>query len=270
MKFKQLLLVLISFFCFACSKDITEHRETTTRELFVIYLKGEWCATCNKIDPALDAIQDFLNSRKSVTYLVFDQTNEATILASAKLAKQHGLEDVFEHERHTGEVIFVDNASKTVLTRFFGVNEKRIYTQAIEDLLNGAQVADIKSEPRSYERSKPSLEEIQAAKLYAIDIHHDMCSGCAITAPVFEKVAKSFQKKNFISFFSFDLTNRETIAEARKLAKELGLEEIYNTEKHTGKVIFVNAKTKEIMASLVLEKNPEVYYDMVKKLKKKL
>jgi thiol-disulfide isomerase/thioredoxin len=271
MKFKQFLLLLVIFVCFACSKEqVTSFIEHKTKEIFVIYLKGDWCPTCNKIDPALNAAEEFFANREGIIYLVFDQTSEATIQESARLAKQYGLEDIFEHERHTGEVLFVDQVSKKILTRFYGVNEKRIYIQASEDLMNGAQVADIKAETVSYERSKPSLEEIKSAKLFVIDIHHDLCSACSITAPIFEEVSRNFQKKSFVSFFSFDLTNRESIADTRRLVKELGLEEIYNSEKQTGKVLFVNAKTKEIIASLVQEKDPQVYYDMVKKLKKKL
>jgi thiol-disulfide isomerase/thioredoxin len=271
MKFRQFLFLLVIFVCFACSKvQEIDFIQKNTKEIFVIYIKGDWCPTCKKIDKSLHAAKEFFVNRKGIIYLVFDQTSEATIQESAQLAKEYDLEDIFEHERHTGEVLFVDRASKKILTRFYGVNEKRIYIQASEDLMNGAQVGDIKAETMYYERNNPSLEEIKSAKLFVIDIHHDLCSACSITAPIFEEVARTFQKKNYVSFFSFDLTNRETIADTRKLAKELGLEEIYNTEKQTGKVIFVNAKTKEIMASLVQEKNPEVYYDMVKKLKKKL
>jgi len=268
MKFNHSLLVFLTLLLVSCSQGNKVANETKAKELYVVHIHGEWCKTCEKIDEIIHSAEEYFKSRDHVEYLVFDQTHETTLKDSAKLAKEKGLEDIFENERHTGEVLYIDKASKKVLTRFYGVTEKGIYIQATEDLLNGAEVASIEAPRKLYELSKPPIDEIKEAKLYVVDVHHDMCVGCETTAPVFEAVADKYDRKEYVSFFTFDLTNPETIEETRELAKELGIEEIYNNQKHTGEVLFIDAKNKEILDTLVLEEDPDVYHRLIKKLKK--
>lgn len=268
MRLKYLFLVFIASFLVSCSKEKEEIVDTGARELYVVHIHGEWCDTCEKIDEVIHSAEEYFKTRDGVEYLVFDESHATTLSDTAKLAAEKGLEDIFENERHTGEVLYIDKNSKEILTRFYGVGEKGIYIQATEDLLNGAEVASIEAESKTYELSKPPLEEIQEAKLYVVDIHHDKCGCCSITAPIFEEVAKKYKKKDYVSFFTFDLTDRATIAETRELAQQLGIEEIYNDQKHTGEVLFIDAKNKEVLDTLIMEKDPDVYHDLIKKLKK--
>lgn len=268
MRFKHLFLVFITSFLVSCTKENKIVSETKAKELYVVHIHGEWCKTCEKVDEIIHSAEEYFKSRDHVEYLVFDESHATTLKDSAKLAEEKGLEDIFEHERHTGEVLYIDKASKKVLTRFYGVTEKGIYIQATEDLLNGAEVASIEAERKLYELSKPPIDEIKEAKLYVVDVHHDMCGGCATTAPVFEEVADKYDRKEYVSFFTFDLTTRETIEETRKLAEELGIEEIYNNQKHTGEVLFIDAQNKQVLDTLVLEEDPDVYHKLIKRLKK--
>ena len=70
-------------------------------------------------------------------YLKFDQSNPKTLVRSEKKAKEHGLEEIFELERHTGEVIFVAADKKTVLARFYGLDDSKVYMAAIKKLIRG-------------------------------------------------------------------------------------------------------------------------------------
>lgn len=252
----------------SCSKGAKQSSDDQAKELYVVHIHGTWCKTCEKIDPVIHSAEEYFKTRDHVEYLVFDETHATTLKDSEKLAQEKGLEDIFENERHTGEVLYIDKATKKILTRFYGVTEKGIYVQATEDLLNGSQVASIEAPRKLYELSKPPVDEIKQAKLYVVDIHHDMCGGCAITAPVFESVATKYVKKDSVCFFTFDLTDRKTIAETRKLAEELGIMDIYNSQKHTGEVLFIDAKNKAVLDTLVLEEDPELYHQTIKRLKK--
>ena len=240
------------------------------RKLFVVHIHGDWCKTCSKIDSIIHQTEDYWTKRNNVEYLVFDETNPAKIKTSAEIAKKFNLSDHFENERHTGELLFIDQDSKKILTKFYGVDSQEQYIEATEELLKGNEVASILAKRRSYQLSKPSKKEIQKAKLLVIDIHHDMCGGCSITAPIFEEVAKDYIKDKRVCFMTFDLSDRTTTKATRELAQELGLEEIYNNQKHTGEVLFVNRKDNEILDKLILERDKQVYHDLIKKLKKQV
>lgn len=238
------------------------------RELYAIHIHGNWCLTCAKIDKVIHETADYFQQRENVEYVVFDETNPESLAKSEVLAKGYGLLDVFEHERHTGELLFVDKKTKEVLTKWYGVGSKEKYIQATEDLLAGKDVESILAKKRDYELSKPTKEIIEKAKLYIVDIHHDMCGGCAITAPVFEAVAKDYLKNEEVCFFTFDLTTPETVDQTRELAQALDIEEIYNNQKHTGEVLFIDAKKKEILKTLILEEDSNRYQEIISELKK--
>lgn len=265
-KFVNVIFLLSFIFSLAsCSTSdiLSSHSET---KLYMINIYGGWCKTCSRVEPAIKKIQQQIKNTAGLKYLVFDQTNPETLLGSEKLSVKYGLEEIFEVERHTGEVIFVDAKTKEVLTRFYGVDDSNIYWAAIRKLMSGESFESITAERKEYILSKPALAEIQQAKLYVVDIHHDMCGGCAITAPVFEEVALEYKNDLDVSFFTFDLTSPETVKETSKLAEDLGIYQIYKSHKHTGEVLFIDAKSTQILKAIALEKNKQVYHDIIAEL----
>lgn len=233
------------------------------KELYVVHVHGDWCMTCETVDPVVHSLEGYFQNKEGVDYLVFDETNPESVKKSEKLAAQEGLEDLFEYERHTGEVLFVDKETKETLAVFAGVGDEEKYKSTVENLLAGKEVESLAKKPASYELSKPEVDEIKKAKLYVIDIHHDKCGTCSITVPTFEKVASQYKANDEVSFFTFDLSTPKTIDQTRSLAKRLGIEDIYNTHKHTGEVLFVDASTKKIKKSLVAETNVVKYNQVI-------
>ena len=254
------VLILLLSGCCPCWKD------TSKKELFVIHIHGDWCKTCDKVDPVVHSLQSYFEGKKGVQYLVFDETSPESLAKSKELATTLGLQDVFEYERHTGGAVFVDKKTKKVLAALCGVTDKEKYIEATEKLLKGEDIKSIDKEPARYKLSKPPLEKIKQAKLYVIDIHHDKCSTCAITAPIFEEVAEGYKKSSVVSFFTFDLSTPKTIDQTKKLAKALDIENIYNLHKHTGEVLFVDVKKKEIVNSLVAETNKKKYKEIIERI----
>ncbi|MDD9897829.1 MAG: thioredoxin family protein [Candidatus Melainabacteria bacterium] len=271
----RILLVLLLFLS-ACSQPeagdspraLLKPRDKA--KLFVIHIHGDWCKTCSKIDDVIHETADYWSQRKNVEYLVFDETSAEKLKSSSRLAVEHGLEDLFEYERHTGEVLFVDQASKSILAKFYGVDTKEEYIDATEALLRGKEVESVLAEGRRYWLSKPDIEVIRKAQLLVIDVHHDLCGGCAVTAPIFEKVAKDYVRNKKICFMTFDLTTKETTDQAKKIAEELNIERIFNENKHTGEVLFVDLKDRKVLSTLVLERDQQVYHKLIRKLKRKL
>ena len=245
---------------------ITSCSKIDPRKLQIVNIYGQWCKTCNITDPVFQKLQHKYRKDKNLQFLVFDETDEVSLGRTEKIARENGLEALYEHERHTGEVLFVDTETKNVLARFYGVDDLKKYTKAISDLRAGKEIESIEAQYKSYDLSKPEAKDVHQADLLVVDIHHDLCGGCAVTAPIFEEVAKDFVNNRKVCFMTFDLTTNETVDQTRQLAAKTGLEEIYNTHKHTGEVLFINNKTKEIVGNLLLEKDKEKYYDLINEL----
>lgn len=242
----------------------------TIRGLYIIHIHGDWCKTCASIDSPIHSIEPYMNEKKDVEYLVFDQTNAKAIHDSLAMAKTYGLGNLFEHQRHTGEVLFVDKETKKILTKVYGVTSADTYKDITEKLLRGEHVPHLLAQRKKYDLSKPEFDEAAQADLLVIDIHHDMCSGCETTAPIFEEVAKKYRHKDEVCFLTFDLTTPQTIDESRNLARGLGIESIYNSHKHTGEVIFVDLKSKKVLGSLITETDKDKYYKLVREYLKQI
>lgn len=268
---KLLSLILISFLLASCTSwSGVSEKQNSKKKIFAIHIHGDWCSTCKKIDPVIHSLEPYFKKQKGVTYLMFDETDPKRVAESAKLAAKHGLTDLFEHERHTGEVLFVDKDSKKILAKYYGVSDPEKYKTTISDLLAGKSVQSIIKEPLKYYLSKPPAEEIKKSLLYVVDIHHDMCGSCETTAPIFEEVARRYKRNKKVAFFTFDLSTPSTVDQTRTLAGELGISHIYNAQKHTGEVLFIDALKKQIVSSLVMETDKGKYHKLIKDLLKEI
>lgn len=253
-----LLLLLLVASTTSCSL-ITKPK----KEFYVVHIHGDWCKICASVDPIIHSVEDYFKKKPGIKYLVFDETNLETLAKSKELAERLSLEDIFEYERHTGEVLFVDKNTKKVVVNLAGVADRERYIEATEKLLKGEKVTSIEIEPKKYKLSKPLINEIKKTKVYVIDIHHDKCVTCEITTPIFEKVAEHYKNNNDVSFFTFNLSSQKTIDETRDLATKLNLKDIYDSHKHTGEVLFIDAATKKTEASLVAEINLVKYHKII-------
>lgn len=254
MKFKTLIFILwIAFVGIASAKP---------SRFFVVHIHGDWCPTCVRIDPTVHRFIGSLNA-KDVQGVIFDESTPESLIQSQKTAAELGLMDIFEYERHTGEVLFINAETKQVVTRFAGVYQYEAYQQAVADLLAGKAVANREKEHRSYVLSKPKASQILGHKVYIIDVHHDLCGTCQKTVPIFEACAEAYRNDPDIVFFTFDLSDRSKIEASRNLANELGLLSIFNSQKHTGEVLFVSAKDKSIKGRLVAPEEPAEFQSLI-------
>jgi thiol-disulfide isomerase/thioredoxin len=252
------------------SSEKSDNLQKNSNGLFVVHIHGDWCKTCASIDSPIHSVEPYFEAKNNVEYLIFDQTSASKIHESLAMAKGYGLANLFEHQRHTGEVIFVDKKTKKILTKVYGVVSAEKYQEITEKLLNGEAVPSILAQRKNYDLSKPEFDEAAMADLLVIDIHHDMCGGCVTTAPVFEEVAHKYRNKEEVCFLTFDLTTPKTVDDSRNLARSLGIESIYNTHKHTGEVLFVDLKSKKVLGSLITETDKDKYYELVKEYRKQI
>lgn len=240
-----------------------------TRSLDVIFVRADWCPITKKMEPSIKELsKEFFQKNKHINFLVFDQTNASSLAISSKLAEQNGLSKIFNYEKNTGEILFVDKVSKIILARFYNFSDKEELINITNKLLQAKFVKSMPAKSKSYEHPVHDLSAIKQAKLYLIQIHHNSSSSCVITAPVFEAVYKDFKKNPEVAFITFDITNEASVKRTKKLAKSLGLMKIFNSEKHAGEVLFVDSTSKEIKSRLVADVNRWNYHSIIKKLLK--
>lgn len=84
---------------------------------------------------------------------------------------------------------------------------------------------------------KPLLQQTSHPLL--VEIHADWCPACDHIEPTLQRLKKAYQGK--VTFVTLDVTNRRTAVEARKTAKELGLEKWFEMNRSkTGLVAIIN------------------------------
>ena len=110
------------------------------------------------------------------------------------------------------------------------------------------------------------INKAQNSKLIVLDIYHNRCESCKYIEPVIEKLKSDYSNNPSIAFLKYDLSNPITIFRSRKIAKKLGLENIYKSQRFSGVVIFITTQTKEVSDTLIAEYNIEKYKPVIEKI----
>lgn len=120
----------------------------------------------------------------------------------------------------------------------------------------------------SPEEKQKIINKAQNSKLIVLDIYHNNCSSCKLVEPVIRELERDYSQNKDVAFLKYDLSNPFTILDAKKIAKELGLENIYKSQRYSGVVLTIGTKKKQILDTLVNEYNISKYNDViVKRLK---
>ena len=108
------------------------------------------------------------------------------------------------------------------------------------------------------------VNKVNNSKLILLDIYHDRCETCKFIEPTFKKLGSDYAKNSDIVFLKYDLSNPFTFLRSKKIAKAVGLEEIYKSQRYSGIVLFIDSKTKQVFESLIGESNIEIYNKIIK------
>ena len=107
------------------------------------------------------------------------------------------------------------------------------------------------------------VEKTNNSKLIILDVYHDRCETCKVIEPVFGKLQSDYAKNPDIVFLKYDLSNPFTFFRSRKIAKAVGVEEIYKAQRYSGIVLFIDSKTKQVFDTLIGEDNVETYNKII-------
>ncbi len=107
------------------------------------------------------------------------------------------------------------------------------------------------------------VNKVNNSKLILIDVYHNRCETCKLIEPIFEKLKSDYAQNPDIVFLKYDLSNPFTNIRSMRIAKALGLEQIYKSQRYTGIVIFIDSKTRQAVESLIGESNIETYNKII-------
>ena len=117
----------------------------------------------------------------------------------------------------------------------------------------------------SQEELQKTVEKVQSSKITILDVYHNRCESCQLIDPVIEKLKTNYAENSNISFLKYDLSNPFTASNSRKIAKVLGLENIYKEQRYSGVVLIIDSHTKQVLDTLIAEYNIEKYNEVITK-----
>ena len=108
------------------------------------------------------------------------------------------------------------------------------------------------------------VTKVNNSRLIILDVYHNNCSDCKLIEPVIKKLENDYSINKDIAFLKYDLSSPVTIFKSKQIAKALGLEHIYNLQKYSGVVLFIDSKKKHVMDTLITVYDEKKYNEVIK------
>lgn len=128
--------------------------------------------------------------------------------------------------------------------------------------LTGCSLVFKETESEINERQK-IVERAKISRLIILDVYHNRCQSCKEIEPIIEKLKLDYSQNNDIVFLKYDLSNPITIYKSKLVSEKLGLENIYNQQRYSGIVLFIDTKSKKVVDNLIAEYNIEKYIKII-------
>lgn len=110
------------------------------------------------------------------------------------------------------------------------------------------------------------VTKAQKSKLIVLDVYHNRCSSCQIIEPVIRALENIYEENYDVVFLKHDLSNPFTTFKSLKIAKSIGIEDIYKAQRYSGIVLFIDTKSKKVIDTLIGEYNIEKYEAVIQKV----
>lgn len=109
------------------------------------------------------------------------------------------------------------------------------------------------------------INKVNDSKIIVLDIYHDRCKSCKYIEPIIKQLQTKYAGNTKLVFLKYDLSNFFTIYKSIKLAKKIGLEDIYKSQRYSGAVLIINTETKQVLDKLIGEYNLNKYLEKIEK-----
>ena len=130
----------------------------------------------------------------------------------------------------------------------------------ISYLFSGCSVVE---SPEEKQKSQELIQKVQNSKITLIDVHHDNCEPCKVIKPIIEKLEEKYASNPNIAFLKYDLSSPFKNYKSMKIAKELGLEKLYKSQRYTGVVLIIDSQTKEVLENIIAEPDEKIYTEAI-------
>lgn len=98
----------------------------------VVAIRADWCPYCKKLEPIMmDLMKEY---GEKLNFVVFDITNEKTVMASKQLAKAKGLEEFFDQNKDKSAFVAVLKDNKQVFSAKYNT-KRETYVEAFDQAL---------------------------------------------------------------------------------------------------------------------------------------
>ncbi len=98
----------------------------------VVAIRADWCPYCKKLEPVMmDLMKEY---GEKLNFVVFDITNEKTVMASKQLAKEKGLEEFFDKNKDKSAFVAILKDNKQVFSAKYNT-KRETYVEAFDKAL---------------------------------------------------------------------------------------------------------------------------------------
>lgn len=129
--------------------------------------------------------------------------------------------------------------------------------------LSGCSLIGLKKIPE--EELQIIAHKVQKSQIIVLDIYHKHCETCKYIEPIIKKLESNYLQNPNIVFLKYDLSNPFTIYNSKLIAKTIGIENIYKSQRFSGVVFIIDSKTKKILDNLIAEYNIDTYTKTIEK-----
>lgn len=117
--------------------------------------------------------------------------------------------------------------------------------------------------PEEKQKTQDLINKVKNSKITLIDVHHDHCEPCKAIQPIVDELEQEYSSNPDIAFLKYDLSNPFKSAKSMNIAKELGLEKLYKSQRYTGVVLIIDSKTNELLETIVAEHDKNIYLEAI-------
>ena len=113
------------------------------------------------------------------------------------------------------------------------------------------------------QEDKDLISKAKNSQYIVLDVYQKGCESCRYIEPVFKKVEEYYSNNPKVVFLKDDLSNSFSALKSLKVAEELGLGDIYKSQRYTGIVLFIDTRSKVLLESLVAEYSYDKYIEVI-------
>ncbi len=113
------------------------HAKSHSSKVVAAVFYADWCPLCKQMGPSVMKTMQGYMGDKSVKFVKFDLTNEATKKQSAKLAARNKLTPIWKANQKTGMVLLVNGRTHKVIDTIVSTDSEADMKRKIEAAKSG-------------------------------------------------------------------------------------------------------------------------------------